>query len=405
MNHFSIPRDIFYGKGSLEQLARLEGKRAVIITGGKSMRSMGALERAECLLQQAGMEVKLLEGVEPDPSLETVLRGAEELQRFEPDWIVGLGGGSAIDAAKAMWVFYEHPNLGFEQAVELNGVPPLRSRARFAAIPSTSGTASEVTTSAVISHHASRNKLAMDSKALIPDLAILDPDLACAMPARLAASTGMDALTHALEALVSTAANTFSSALAREAAVIIIQNLKASCAGDPDAREKMHYAQCMAGMAFSNSMLGAAHSLAHASALTFQLPHGLGNAIFLPHVLRCNSQLEEVAREYAGLARRLGLEGKENFCKGKIDLNAPGNTAPLPEDARLAEALCEAVAALGRNTGIPPGLKAFGVSREAFEAALPDIVQKALLDPCTETNPRRLGAAEMETLFRQGFGE
>ncbi len=381
MNQFSLPRNTYYGRNSLEQLKRLPGKRATIVIGGGSMKKFGFLDKVRGHLKAAGLDVDIVENVEPDPSIETVMRGAEQMRKFNPDWIIGLGGGSAIDAAKAMWVFYEHPGLRFEQAIELDGVPPLRGKAKFAAIPSTSGTASEVTTSAVISDYASKTKYALDSKELIPDLSILDPELADAMPPKLAALTGMDALTHALEAYAATLANPFSDAFAAASAKLIMNNLAESCSGNPQGRELMHYAQCMAGIAFSNSMLGISHSLAHATGLVFNIPHGAGNAIFLPYVLQFNQKA--ASSKYAVLAREMGLNGE--------------NTA------ELSNSLCREVAALRERLAIPASLKEYGVAEEHFEKELNAITEKAISDPCTETNPRPCNKAEMEQLFRYAF--
>ena len=381
MNQFSLPRNTYYGRNSLEQLKRLTGKRATIVIGGGSMKKFGFLGKVQGHLKAAGLDVDIVENVEPDPSIETVMRGAEQMRKFNPDWIIGLGGGSAIDAAKAMWVFYEHPGLRFEQAIELDGVPPLRGKARFAAIPSTSGTASEVTTSAVISDYASKTKYALDSKELIPDLSILDPELADAMPPKLAALTGMDALTHALEAYAATLANPFSDAFAAAAAKLIMNNLAESCSGNPQGRELMHYAQCMAGIAFSNSMLGISHSLAHATGLVFSIPHGAGNAIFLPYVLQFNQKA--ASAKYAVLAKEMGLNGEST--------------------AELSSSLCREVAALRERLGIPASLKEYGVAEEHFEKELNAITEKAISDPCTETNPRPCNKAEMEQLFRYAF--
>ena len=377
MNHFSVPRDIYYGKGSLEFLKQLDGKRAVIVIGGGSMKKLGFLDKAQDYLQQGGIACAVVDGVEPDPSVETVMRGAKLMCEFKPDWIIGMGGGSAIDAAKAMWVFYEHPKAKFKEAIEFDGIPEMRKKARFLAIPSTSGTASEVTSSAVISDYASQTKYALDSKALIPDIAILDSSLAETMPAQLAAYTGMDALTHALEAFVATLSNPFSDCLAIEATRMVFENLAQSCQGDANARENMHYAQCLAGMAFSNSMLGITHSMAHSVGLVFKIPHGAGNALFLPYVLQFNQK--EVFKCYAAIAKRIGLSGNS--------------------EQELSNALWQAVAALNKQLQVPASLKEIGVEKDLFERELPGIVKKAIADACTETNPRPCSPEQMKKMF------
>lgn len=381
MNLFSMPRDIYFGKGSLKYLQELRAKRAIIIVGSGSMKRLGFLDKALGYLKVCGIETEVLSDVEPDPSLETVLRGKEAMQVFGPDWIIALGGGSVIDAAKAMWVFYEHPELSFEDSVRLNGIPAMRTKSRFLAIPSTSGTASEVTSSAVISDYNSETKYALDSKELIPDIAILDPELAEAMPAHIAAYTGMDALTHAMEALVATLATPFSTALAIESSMLIFENLSKSVSGDAVARENMHYAQCMAGMAFSNSMLGISHSMSHAVGLTFKIAHGVANALFLPYVIQFNQKTSSGA--YGGLARHIKLPGSSDY--------------------ELTQQLCQSVINLNKEIKLPVSLKEYGIERKMFEKELPCIVEKAMADACTETNPRPCSPQEMEKIFDAAF--
>ena len=200
MARFTLPRDLYHGKGSLEELKNLKGKRAVVVVGGGSMKRFGFLDRAVEYLKEAGMEVRLIEGVEPDPSVETVMRGAAVMQEFQPDWIVAMGGGSPIDAAKTMWAFYEYPDTTFEALITPFSFPTLRQKAKFCAIPSTSGTATEVTAFAVITDYQKGIKYPLADFNITPDVAIVDPDLAETMPQKLTAHTGMDAMTHAVEA-------------------------------------------------------------------------------------------------------------------------------------------------------------------------------------------------------------
>ena len=204
MARFTLPRDIYHGKGCLEELKNLKGKKAVLVVGGGSMKRQGFLDRAVNYLKEGGMEVQLIEGVEPDPSVETVMRGAKVMQEFQPDWIVAMGGGSPIDAAKAMWAFYEYPEIKFEDLITPFGFPELRQKARFAAIPSTSGTATEVTAFSVITDYSTGIKYPLADFNITPDVAIVDPDLVMGLPVKQVAYTGMDALTHAIEAYVST---------------------------------------------------------------------------------------------------------------------------------------------------------------------------------------------------------
>lgn len=204
MARFTLPRDLYHGKGSIAELANLKGKKAIVVVGGGSMKRFGFLDKVEGYLKQAGMEVRLFENVEPDPSVETVMRGAAAMREFEPDWIVAMGGGSPIDAAKAMWAFYEYPEVTFEDLITPFSFPTLRTKAKFCAIPSTSGTATEVTAFAVITDYAKGIKYPLADFNITPDIAIVDPDLAEKMPPKLTAHTGMDAMTHAIEAYVST---------------------------------------------------------------------------------------------------------------------------------------------------------------------------------------------------------
>ena len=204
MARFTLPRDIYHGKGSLAELKNLKGKKAVLVVGGGSMKRQGFLDKAVNYLKEGGMEVQLIEGVEPDPSVETVMRGAKVMQEFQPDWIVSMGGGSPIDAAKAMWAFYEYPDTKFEDLITPFAFPELRQKAHFAAIPTTSGTATEVTAFSVITDYEKGIKYPLADFNITPDVAIVDPDLVAELPVKQVAYTGMDALTHAIEAYVST---------------------------------------------------------------------------------------------------------------------------------------------------------------------------------------------------------
>ena len=312
MARFTLPRDIYHGTGCLEELKNLKGKKAVLVVGGGSMKRQGFLDRAVNYLKEGGMEVQLIEGVEPDPSVETVMRGAKVMQEFQPDWIVAMGGGSPIDAAKAMWAFYEYPDTKFEDLITPFGFPELRQKARFAAIPSTSGTATEVTAFSVITDYQSGIKYPLADFNITPDVAIVDPDLVMGLPVKQVAYTGMDALTHAIEAYVSTLNCPFTDPLALQAIEMFLEYLPASYNGNKVAREQMHYAQCLAGMSFSNALLGIVHSMAHKTGAAFStghIPHGCANAIYLPYVIKYNAKDPVAASRYAEIARRMGLEG------------------------------------------------------------------------------------------------
>ena len=228
MARFTLPRDVYFGENAMEKLKTLKGKKAIVVVGGGSMKRFGFLDKAVGYLKEAGFEVELFEGVEPDPSVETVMRGAEAMRKFEPDWIVAIGGGSPIDAAKAMWAFYEYPEVTFESLCVPFNFPELRTKAKFCAISSTSGTATEVTAFSVITDYAKGIKYPLADFNITPDVAIVDPELAQTMPQKLVAHTGMDALTHAIEAYVSTVASHYTDALAMKAIEMVTAYLPLS---------------------------------------------------------------------------------------------------------------------------------------------------------------------------------
>lgn len=377
MNRFTLPRDIYFGNGSLEHLKSLQGKKAIIVTGGHSMRKQGWLQKAEDYLKAAGLKTKRIEGVEPDPSVETVFAGAAVMREFQPDWIVSIGGGSPIDAAKAMWVFYEHPELSFDDIKDPFTIPELRKKAHFAAIPSTSGTATEVTAFSVITDNKTEIKYPLADFNITPDVAIIDPELAMGMPQTLTAHTGMDALTHAIEAYVATQASPFSDPLALEAICMIFAELEKSYNGDKQAREIMHYAQCLAGMAFSNALLGITHSMAHKTGAVFHVPHGCANAIYLPYVIQFN--MKTAASRYAAIAKRLHMPGKT--------------------DAELCAALITGIRKLNKTLGIPATLKEYGITEDDFRKKLDFIAENAMTDACTGSNPRKITLDEMKKLL------
>ncbi|MCE5219844.1 MAG: NADPH-dependent butanol dehydrogenase [Clostridium sp.] len=377
MMRFTLPRDIYYGKGSLEQLKSLKGERAILALGGGSMKKFGFVDKALSYLKEAGIEVKLIEGIEPDPSVETVLKGAEVMRDFEPDWIIAMGGGSPIDAAKAMWVFYEHPEKTFDDIKDPFTIPELRSKAKFLAIPSTSGTATEVTAFSVITDYKTEIKYPLADFNITPDIAIVDSELAETMPPKLTAHTGMDALTHAIEAYVATLHSPFSDPLALQAIEMIDEYLLKSYEGDTDAREQMHYSQCLAGMAFSNALLGITHSMAHKTGAVFHIPHGCANAIYLPYVIDFNKK--SALDRYAKISKRLGLSGTT--------------------DDELVDSLTNLIKELNKKMSIPCTLKEYGINEEEFKAKVDMVSERAIADACTGSNPRQLSKDEMKKIF------
>ena len=392
---FTLPRDLYHGKGSLENLKNLQGSRAVICVGGGSMKKFGFLDKAIGYLKEAGMEVLVIDGIEPDPSVETVMAGAAKMQEFQPDWIVAMGGGSPIDAAKAMWIKYEYPETTFEQMCVVFGLPKLRTKARFVAIPSTSGTATEVTAFSVITDYSKGIKYPLADFEITPDVAIVDPELAETMPKKLVAHTGMDAMTHAIEAYVSTCNCQYTDPLALHAIKLISEELVKSYNGDTEARATMHNAQCLAGMAFSNALLGIVHSMAHKTGAAFEsygahIIHGAANAMYLPKVIQYNAKNEVAAKRYAEIADFIKLGGET--VEEKVAL------------------LVKYLRGMNEQLNIPQCIGHYGldsypcekgfVPEEVFLERLPEIAANAISDACTGSNPRIPTQEEMEKLFK-----
>ena len=392
---FTLPRDIYHGENALEALKTFKGKKAFVCVGGGSMKRFGFLDRVVQYLQEAGMEVKLFEGIESDPSVDTVMKGAKEMLDFGPDWIVAIGGGSPIDAAKAMWIKYEYPDCTFEDMCKVFGIPTLRNKAKFCAISSTSGTATEVTAFSIITDYEKGIKYPIADFEITPDVAIVDPALAQTMPKKLVAHTGMDALTHAIEAYVSTANCDYTDPLALHAIEMIRDDLVDSYSENKEARNAMHNAQCLAGMAFSNALLGIVHSMAHKTGAVFgdfgaHIIHGAANAMYLPKVIAFNAKDETAKKRYAKIADVIGLSGNNDDDKVK--------------------ALISYVRGLNDKLNIPHCIKNYGadsypteqgfVPENIFLERLHDIAVNAIADACTGSNPRQPSVEEMEKLLK-----
>ena len=342
MSRFTLPRDIYYGANALENLKNLKGSRAVLVLGGGSMKKFGFVDKALGYLKEAGIETRLIENVEPDPSVETVMSGAAVMREFEPDWIISMGGGSPIDAA----------------------------------------TATEGTAFSVITDYQKGIKYPLADFNITPDVAIIDPALAETMPPKLVAHTGMDALTHAIEAYVSTLHTVFTDPLALKAIHIVEKDLLRSFNGDMGCREEMHYGQCLAGMAFSNALLGIVHSMAHKTGAAFStghITHGLANAMYLPYVIAYNAKADGVAERYADIARTMGVVGDTT--------------------AELVEGLRAKIRSMNDAMGIPNTLKDFGIIEDEFKEKLDAIAANAVGDACTGSNPRPIDPATMPKLF------
>lgn len=372
MSKLFIAGEVFHGAGSLEELKNIQGKKALIVTGGGSMKKSGTLDRAISFLIEAGIEVRVFEGVEEDPSSTTCLKGAEQIKAFEPDWIIGLGGCSAIDAAKIMWVFYEYPDIDFDTIIKPFTVPVLRQKAKFIAIPSTSGTGTETTGLAVITDREKGVKYPVVSYELTPDIAIVDGEICASMPAHVTSNTGLDVLTHCVEAYVSNIENNYADALSKAGLALVFDNLK-EVVDYPDnikARQNMHDASFMAGLAFNNAWLGIVHSLSHQVGALYGIPHGASNAIFLPNVIRYNAQ--ETTR-YPELAKVIGQE--------------------------TAEDLAQAIEVLRSEVNNKSSIKDFGITQEVWDKNLDFIANNALLDPCTGFNPRVPSLEDLKAIY------
>ena len=394
MGRFTNPRDLYFGEGARHEVKNLKGKRAVIVSGGSSMRRGGFLDDIENDLKSAGFEVAHIEGVESDPSVETVMSGAAKMSEFQPDWIIAIGGGSPIDAAKAMWIKYEYPETTFEDMCKVFGLPELRTKAHFCAISSTSGTATEVTAFSIITDYQKGVKYPIADFQITPDVAIVDPELTYGMPAKLVAHTGMDALTHAIEAYVSTVASMYTDGDALHAIREIVEWLPKSYKGDKEARQHMHDAQCIAGIAFSSGLLGIVHSMAHKTGAAFSgghIIHGCANAMYLGKVIQFNARDERAKARYAFIAKEI--------------LHLEGNT----ED-ELVEALVQKIRDINDALDIPQGIKNYGEGgtksetsiideKEFFEKA-PEVARLAIEDACTLSNPRKPTQEEMEQLLK-----
>lgn len=372
---YSVPRLIVHGEDALDYLKNLEGKKAAIVTGGSSMKRFGFLDKAKELLEEGGMEVLIIDGVEPDPSIKTCLEGGKKMEEFGPDWIIALGGGSAMDAAKVMWVFYEHPGYDFQKLANFEN-PPLRNKAKMACIASTSGTASEITAFSVITDTENEIKYPLVHPDFVPDIAIVDPEIPSKMPPLITAQTGMDVMTHAVEAFVSTAADDYTSPHAIRAIELVFENLKKAYdkGDDLKAREKMHDASTMAGMAFSNASLGIVHSMAHKIGGIFHLTHGEANAILLPYIIDYNRKSTD---RYDLLENILGIDD-------------------------IAEEIRKLNEAVGISQNIKDGKNTI-IEEDKFLEVLDTMSENAIKDACTLTNPRKTSAEDIKKIYKAAY--
>lgn len=380
MNILACPK-IVYGKGSLGYLRQVQGQKAVIIAG-KVTERLGFVDQVTASLKEAGIQVERFCEVEPEPSLESIMRGVGFVNDIQPDLIVGLGGGSSIDAAKLIWMYYENPGININDPLQV-----LRARfsrkARLIAVPTTSGTGSEVTRFASLSDPERGSKVEIGCMNMIADLVIVDGEFAGQMPAGLAADTGIDALTHAIEAYVCRKKNDFSDALAVKAIQLIFTYLPRSCTDQKDmvAKEKMHYAATMAGLAFSNSQLGLAHSLGHALGVMFKIPHGKTLSAVLPCVIQYNEP--KVSGLYSELVR--SLKAMKNLL---VDDNMT---------------FTDLVKKLLKSIDEPDSIQALGIQESDFRGKLDRLIEFAQKDICTEGNPRDVTPQTLRRLYEYAY--
>ncbi|GGS26718.1 aldehyde-alcohol dehydrogenase [Streptomyces aureoverticillatus] len=408
MQWFKVPPKIYFEPQAICYLAAMPDVHRVTVVTDATMTRLGFVDRVTRVLQRRldPVTLQVIDNVEPEPSIDSVQRGARLMRDFNPDTIIALGGGSPMDAAKVMWLLYEQPDVDFaDMRHKFSDIrkrafhfPVLGARARLVCVPTTSGTGAEVTPFAVISDPATGRKYPLADYALTPSVAIVDPLLATELPPALAADSGFDALTHAIEAYVSVYANDFTDGLALHAIRLIFDNIEAAVnerAGRPEAREKMHNAGTIAGMAFGNAFLGIVHAMSHTLGATFHIAHGRTNAVLLPHVIRYNGT---VPTKLTGWPKYENYRAPERFQDVARTLGLPATTAQegVESLARAVERLCDAV-------GIEPSFRSLGVDEHAFLDALPLQALNAYEDQCAPANPRMPMLDDMQEIMRAAY--
>lgn len=399
---FKVPNKIYFKPGSLPvALRELQGKKRAFIVTDKSIFDLGFTKQVTDVLEEIGVQYQIFSDVNPDPDLTTVNRAKRMVDTFSPDVIIAMGGGSPMDAAKILWLMYEHPELKFEDLAmrfmdirkRIFEFPELGKKAIMVAIPTTSGTGSEVTPFSIITDDSTGIKYAIADYALTPNMAIVDSNLVMTMPRGLCAASGIDVMTHALESYVSSMATEFTRGLSIQAGQLIFQYLPKSYAeAEPYARERVHHAATLAGMAFANAFLGVCHSMAHKIGVAFHIPHGIANALLICQVIRYNATDKPVKQcafpqykfpnakaAYAAFAENMGIKGKD-------------------DDAKV-DGLIEALQKLKKALNIPMSIKDYGVSKEDFDKAMEYLPVWAFDDQCTGSNPRYPLIEEIKKLY------
>lgn len=407
MQWFKVPPKVYFEKGSTQYLEKMPDITRVMIVTDAMMVKLGYVERLEYYLRKRKQPVaiEVFSEVEPDPSVDTVDRGTARMAAFKPDCIIALGGGSPMDAAKAMWLFYEYPDTSFDSLKQkfldirkrVYKYPRLGQKAKFVAIPTTSGTGSEVTSFAVITdNHKGNTKYPLADYELTPDVAIIDPEFVYSLPKTAVADTGMDVLTHAIEAYVSVMANDYTDGLAMKAIQLVFEHLENSFhTGDPVAREKMHNASTIAGMAFANAFLGINHSLAHKWGGEYHTAHGRTNAILMPHVIRYNAQKPT---KFASFPKYNHFIADKRYAEIARVLGLPAKTTEEGVNSLIA-----AVRKLNQSLGIPERFQDLGFDPADFEAKVDGLADRAFEDQCTTANPRLPLVTELADVYRNAF--
>jgi acetaldehyde dehydrogenase/alcohol dehydrogenase len=410
MRWFRVPSEIYFEAGAMDEFFKQEiksfkAKRAFIVCSGSSVRA-GTVSKIETYLARAGISTAIFSDVQSDPTLDIVIKGAEAMRRFEPQIVIALGGGSPMDAAKVMWLLYEHPEASFEDLrlrfmdirKRIVAFPDLGKKAKFIAIPTTSGTGSEVTPFAVITDTKTGAKYPLADYSLTPNVAIIDPNLCLSVPPSVTADTGMDVLAHALEAYVSVVASDFTDPLALKAIELIFKYLPKAYKNGKDAlaREKMHNASTIAGMAFSNAFLGINHCLAHALGAQFHIPHGRANAIVMAPVIRYNAF---GAKKFTPYPKYTYHQAAERYAEIAASLKLEAST---PEKA--VNSLISAIEDLKDKLDIPKNLKECGISLKDFTAAIKKLSETAFDDQCVGANPCYPMVGDLENLLWEAYG-
>ena len=408
MQWFKVPSKIYFERNSIEYLRTCRDVHKVFIVTDRSMVDLGYVNRVtdQLNLRRNPVQIQLFCDVEPDPDIETVKRGVELMEAFRPDTIIALGGGSAMDAAKGMWLFYEHPEVDFndlkQKFMDIRKrafkYPELGRKSKLICIPTTSGTGSEVTPFAVISHKAENKKYPLADYSLTPTIAIIDAEFTTSLPASVTADTGMDVLTHAIEAYVSVLANDYTDGLALQAIKLVFEYLPRAVKNgknDLEAREKMHNASTIAGMAFANAFLGMNHSLAHKIGGVFHVPHGKANAILLPHVIRYNGTVPQKLSTWPKYNYYCADEKYQQIAK------LLGIPAATPEEG--VKNLADAVDRLAKEIGIKMNFQDAGIEESDFEAHIDEIAMMAYEDQCSPANPRVPLVEDMKEILRKSY--